>query len=97
MQIFAAEHRTAVSAVPGVQPTDPTGAGDSFIGALLSALARGADLTQAAVWACAVASFAIEQFGVQGLLTATPDAVAERTALITVNGRPTAAYLPPTR
>ncbi|MCY4617776.1 MAG: PfkB family carbohydrate kinase [Chloroflexi bacterium] len=97
VEIFERERRTVISAVPNVAATDPTGAGDTFISSLLSALARGCDLIQSAVWGCAAASFAIEAFGIQGILRATRDAVAERTSLITVNDVPSSTLIPPSR
>ncbi|MDE2966312.1 MAG: PfkB family carbohydrate kinase [Chloroflexota bacterium] len=97
VEIFEGDRRTAVSAVPNIRATDPTGAGDTFISALLSAVSRGCDLIQGAVWGCATASFAIEQFGILGILSATPEAVAARTALITIDGVPVSTHFPPTR
>ncbi len=88
VEIFTAEGRAQVSAVPGIHAIDPTGAGDTFIAALLSAIACGRDLTQAAVWGCAAASFAIEGFGIEGICSATPEAVSERARRITVDGAP---------
>ena len=88
VEIFEDGRRTVVSAVPNVAATDPTGAGDTFIGALLSALARDAELTQAAVWGCAVASFAIEHFGIAGLSHTESAQVMTRAQQITVNGVP---------
>lgn len=97
VEIFEGERRTLVSAVPDVEATDPTGAGDTFISALLSAVARGFDLIQGAVWGCAAASFAIEQFGIQGILAATSESVGQRISLITVDGVPASTLFPATR
>ena len=97
VEIFEDGRRTTVSAVPNIRAIDPTGAGDTFISALLSALARGCDLVDAAVWGCAAASFTIEQFGTQGIQSANRDAIAQRTAMITVNGAPTSTLIPATR
>ena len=91
VELFEDGRRTTISAVPHVDALDPTGAGDSFIGAALSALAIGCDLIQAAVWGCAAASFAIERFGIEGILAATRDGVAARTREITVDGAPASA------
>lgn len=71
-----------VAAVAGCTLVDPTGAGDSFGGAALSALARGASLIDAVRWGCAVASFTIEGFGLQGLLRATRESVRERASAL---------------
>lgn len=87
VEIFAHERYARVSAVPDVDVVDPTGAGDSFTAALLSALAGGADLVEAARWGCAVASFAIEAFGIEGLLGATEAGVRERLATVVVEER----------
>ena len=97
VEIFEDERRTVVSAVPGIHATDPTGAGDTFIGALLSALARGCDLIRSAVWGCAAASFAIEQFGIQGILATSPEAISARTSLIEVDDIPASTLIPPRR
>ncbi len=97
VEIFEHERRTVISAVPDIAATDPTGAGDTFISALLSALAIGCDLIEAAVWGCAAASFAIEEFGIQGIFGATREAIEDRTALITVNGIPASTLIPPSR
>lgn len=97
VQIFEGERRTLVSAVPNIKATDPTGAGDTFVSALLSAVSRGSDLIEAVVWGCAAASFAIEQFGIEGILAATPEQVAARTSQITIDGAATSACIAPTR
>lgn len=46
------------------QVVDPTGGGNTFLGALAVALARGHSLEDAAAWGTVAASFAIEQIGV---------------------------------
>ena len=86
VEIFRGEERIVVSAVPDVAVTDPTGAGDTFIAAMLSAVARGWPLVQAAVWGCATASTAIEQFGTEGIAAASVETVAARAQSISVNG-----------
>jgi hypothetical protein len=43
---------------------DPTGGGNSFLGGLAVALARGKGIEEAAAWGSVAASFAIEQVGV---------------------------------
>lgn len=85
VEVFEAGRRTIVDAVPNIEATDPTGAGDTFLGALLSALVRGRDLVEAAVWGCAAASFAIEQYGFAGLFQASRESVAARAAQISVS------------
>ncbi|ROW13243.1 hypothetical protein VPNG_04828 [Cytospora leucostoma] len=49
------------------QVIDPTGGGNTFLGGLAVALARGKGMEEAATWASVAASFAIEQVGVPEL------------------------------
>ncbi|MHB8382474.1 MAG: PfkB family carbohydrate kinase [Candidatus Binataceae bacterium] len=65
------------------QVVDPTGAGDSFAGAFMGYLARENCLTEPALhsailYGSAVASFAVEQFSLGGLLLLTRDEVDAR-------------------
>jgi len=46
---------------------DPTGGGNTFLGALAVALARGEDIEEAVFWGSVAASFAIEQVGMPRL------------------------------
>ncbi len=97
VEVFERHRRTSIGAVPGVQATDPTGAGDSFVSAMLSALARGQDLIGAAVWGCAAASFAIEDFGINGILQATPESIKLRIPQITIEHLDPSTLLPHSR
>ena len=65
--VAQAGRRVQIPAVPGIRALDPTGAGDSFAGGVLSALACGAPLDDAVRWGCAVASFTVEAFGPEAL------------------------------
>lgn len=72
-----------VPAFPLETVLDPTGAGDSFAGALFGYLSQSgtvslASLRQAIVHACVVASFTVEDFGVARLARLTRDEIAER-------------------
>ncbi len=78
VELFEGERRVRVSAVAGIEAVDPTGAGDTFTAAMLSAMAAGEGLVEAARWGCATASFAVEAFGIGGLLGATEAGVRER-------------------
>lgn len=71
--------------VPLEVVVDPTGAGDTFAGALLGWLAShgpAASLRAAVVWATAVASFSVQGFGVEALRDLSAEAVAERVAAL---------------
>jgi len=73
----------ATPAYPLEEVFDPTGAGDSFAGGFLGQLARSADASQrgirrAIVYGSVVASFAVEDFGVKRLTTASLPDIEER-------------------
>jgi sugar/nucleoside kinase (ribokinase family) len=66
---------------------DPTGAGDSFAGGFMGQLARSGDTSWAAIkramaFGSVVASFAVEDFSVDRLLSVTTDEIAERYELL---------------
>ena len=70
---------------PYVKVADPTGAGDTFAGGLIGHLSCFGmdDLENAVITAAAVASFTVECFGLEGILSATPGSVQERREVIT--------------
>jgi sugar/nucleoside kinase (ribokinase family) len=91
--------KDGVLAVPGLlldDVVDPTGAGDSFAGGFVGALAaadagREDDdpvFRRAMLEGTVTASFCPEDFSVDGLLRMTPDALAERHAALTALMRP---------
>ncbi|MDQ6671929.1 MAG: PfkB family carbohydrate kinase [Chloroflexota bacterium] len=66
---------------------DPTGAGDSFAGGLMGHLAQSGDtswagIKRALVFGSVIASFAVEAFGVEGLLHMRREAIEERFELL---------------
>ncbi len=70
-------------AVPIETVVDPTGAGDSFAGGFVGALARmgrvnDRNLRRAVVYGAVLASFTVEGFGVTGLLRATREEILSR-------------------
>ena len=68
--------------VPGIRldgETDPTGAGDSMTAGCVLALAAGADLAEAALVGCLVASITVQQLATTG--TARRDELTDRLAL----------------
>lgn len=74
----------SIPAYPVEGPVDPTGAGDAFAGGLVGFLARGrGDLSESRLrlglaHGAAVASFAVEDFSVQGLARVRPDLLEMR-------------------
>ena len=66
----------ACPAVPLEGVVDPTGAGDTFAGGFMGALARmgrmtDTNLRRAVVYGCVLASFAVEEFSVGRLCAST--------------------------
>jgi adenosine kinase len=64
-QISTPEGETSIPVVKASKVEDPTGAGDSYRGGLISGLVRGKDLVQCARMGSACASFAVESYGTQ--------------------------------
>ena len=73
----------ALPSVPLEEVRDPTGAGDSFGGAMMGYMADAGDqspeaLKRAVAYGCVVASFTVEDFSVRRLAGVTKDEVEER-------------------
>ena len=64
-KVFAPDGEISVSAVKPLKVEDPTGAGDSYRGGLISGLLRGKDIEQCARMGSVCASFAVECYGTQ--------------------------------
>ncbi len=80
---FAAESVFAVPAFPLEEVFDPTGAGDTFAGGFMGELARSRDRSEAAlrraiVYGSVMASFVVEDFGMNRLRSLTPEAIEHR-------------------
>jgi sugar/nucleoside kinase (ribokinase family) len=74
-------------AYPVESLVDPTGAGDTFAGGFFGALARMGRVTElnlrrAVVYGVVLASFAVERFGVTGLLGVEREEILRRAAAI---------------
>jgi sugar/nucleoside kinase (ribokinase family) len=72
--VFGKDSLFAITAHPCEGVVDPTGAGDSFAGAFLGFLDRAGDfrassIRRAAVYGSVLASFTIEDFGIERLAT----------------------------
>jgi sugar/nucleoside kinase (ribokinase family) len=77
----------ALPAFPLEDVVDPTGAGDCFAGGFMGYIAAHPDaeldhelLTQAMAYGTALASFNVEEFGVERVIRLTSEAIAERVA-----------------
>lgn len=64
-QISTADREIRIPAVKPKKVVDPTGAGDSYRGGLISGLVRGKDIEQSARMGSVCASFAVECYGTQ--------------------------------
>jgi adenosine kinase len=71
-RIFTADSEKFIPAVEPARVEDPTGAGDSYRGGLLSGLVKGMDIEQAAQVGSVCASFAVECYGTQEYTFDTP-------------------------
>jgi adenosine kinase len=76
-QVTTRESDIRIAAVRARQVQDPTGAGDSYRGGLISGLVRGMDLEAAARLGSVCASFAVECYGTQDYRF-TPEEFQER-------------------
>jgi sugar/nucleoside kinase (ribokinase family) len=73
-------------ALPLEEVFDPTGAGDTFAGGFIGHLAKTGDISfgnmkNAIIYGAAMASFTVEKFGTEGLLSLTKEAIEERLKL----------------
>jgi sugar/nucleoside kinase (ribokinase family) len=81
--LFAKDRLFAIPAYPLGRIVDPTGAGDSFAGGVMGALAASggrttADVARAMVYGTVAASFAVSSFSLDALAKATRDDVEAR-------------------
>ena len=81
--LFCGDDLFAAPAYPLEEVVDPTGAGDTFLGGFAGHLARLGTtdpdaMRQAVVVGSALASFVVEAFGPERLLTVTPEELDER-------------------
>ncbi len=92
---FSADSVFAVPAFPLEEVFDPTGAGDSFAGGFMGELARSGDtsepgLRRAIVYGSVIASFVVEDFGMNRLRTVTAEMIERRyrqfVSLTDING-----------
>lgn len=92
-RLFAGEGRAEVPAVPDVEVTDPTGAGDNFAGALIGYMKRQeatagdtAALIHGMYLGSATASYAIEAFGTGAHRHLTPEDIERRLSVLASAG-----------
>lgn len=76
-RVSTTEGEINIPAVKSKKVEDPTGAGDSYRGGLISGLVRGKEIVQSARMGSVCASFAVERYGTQEY-TFTPEEFNER-------------------
>jgi len=76
-QVSTQYNEIAILAFKAKKVVDPTGAGDSYRGGLISGLAHGKDIEQSALMGSVCASFAVESYGTQEY-SFTPEEFNER-------------------
>lgn len=81
--LFGEQSIFSAPAYPLEKVHDPTGAGDTFAGGFMGHLARTGDhsdsnLRRAVIYGSVMASFAVEEFGLERLLTLTPQEIEAR-------------------
>tara|TARA_B100001250_G_scaffold8321_1_gene6997 strand:- start:5829 stop:6722 length:894 start_codon:yes stop_codon:yes gene_type:complete len=72
----------SLGVIPNLTVKDPTGAGDSFGGGLVSALAQGLTLKEAIIRGTVMASFCIEDFGINALLASKKKIIDSRSLFL---------------
>ncbi len=83
------DHQTFhIGAYPVATVVDPTGAGDTFGGGFVAALARGESWDQALVRGSALASACVEGFGVEALLSCSERELRRRVAYLQATLKP---------
>ena len=83
--LFHKDQVFCAPALPLEEIYDPTGAGDSFVGGFAAYLAQQGDVSfeamkSAVVYASAMASFTVEKFGPENLISLTPERIQGRLA-----------------
>ncbi len=81
--LFNGEEIFFAPALPLAEVVDPTGAGDTFAGGFMGYLSQTGDtsfanLKRAIIYGSAMASFCVEAFGINRLLTLTPGEIRDR-------------------
>ena len=72
----------SIGVIPVEKVIDPTGAGDSFGGGLVSALSQGLSLREAMVRGTVLASFCIQDFGINAILNAKKEDIETRISFL---------------
>ncbi len=77
-ELFTRNEHFAVGAYPIEKVVDPTGAGDTFGGGLISALACGKPLTDSLIYGSSLASLCVEGFGTDKIQQVSESTIMDR-------------------
>ncbi len=80
--LYEDNNRITIGVFPVRKVIDPTGAGDTFGGGFVAALAGSSDYQEALVNGTALASFCVEGFGIESLVEAQPADIEQRKELL---------------
>ena len=88
--LFGNDQSFNCSAFNSLKCIDPTGAGDTFAGAFVGYLNHTNDISfknmkKGVIRACAMASFCVENFGVQNIINQNPQNIQERVSFLNKN------------
>ena len=79
---YSEDSSFSLGVIPNLIVKDPTGAGDSFGGGLVSALAQGLTIKEALIRGTVMASFCIEDFGLNALLASKEKNIDSRSLFL---------------
>ena len=78
LELFSNKNHIKIEAYPVKEVVDPTGAGDTFGGGFISALASGKSKTDALIYGSSLASICVEGFGPEAILNASEEDINHR-------------------
>ena len=81
-ELFTRNEHFSVGAYPIQKVVDPTGAGDTFGGGLISALAWGKTLTDSMIYGSSLASLCVEGFGIDKIKEVSENTIMDRVNFI---------------
>ena len=78
LELFSTKNHISIEAYPVKEVVDPTGAGDTFGGGFISALASGKSKTDSLIYGSSLASICVEGFGPEAILNASEEDINHR-------------------
>ena len=78
LELFSPKNHISIEAYPVKEVVDPTGAGDTFGGGFISALASGKSKTDSLIYGSSLGSICVEGFGPEAILNASEEDINHR-------------------